>query len=131
MDAQNIPNGLHYITPYFTVERADLLLDFVLKAFDGVVIKVDRYKAGHVQHARIKIGNSIIMLNEAVEGYAAQISQMHLFVDNVDDRYKRALDLGATSIMRPNKRPHGDWMAGIKDPCGNIWWIATPDHKSS
>lgn len=121
-----MPEGLSSITPYFTVENADAFLAFVTSAFDGVVIKENRTEAGRVQHARVRIGNSVIMLNEATDGYPVLISQIHLFVDNTDLRYKQALDLGAHSIMEPNQRRHGDWMAGVKDPSGNIWWIATP-----
>lgn len=31
---------------------------------------------------------------------------------------------GAVSLMAPKDRPHGDRMAGVRDPCGNIWWVA-------
>lgn len=65
------------------------------------------------------------MLNESSEQYPVNISQMHLYVDDVDIAFSKALSAGAISTMEPNERPHGDRMAGIKDPCGNIWWIAT------
>ncbi|WP_367181351.1 VOC family protein [uncultured Roseovarius sp.] len=66
------------------------------------------------------------MLNESTDEYPANISQMHIYMEDADSAYQLALQLGATSLMKPNNRPHGDRMAGIKDPCGNIWWIATP-----
>ncbi len=66
------------------------------------------------------------MLNEANENYSANVSQMHLFVLDVDATFAKALSAGATAIMEPNVRPHGDRMAGVKDPCENIWWIAAP-----
>ena len=49
---------------------------------------------------------------------------MHLYVDDVEIVFSKALSAGAVSIMEPNERPHGDRMAGVKDPCENIWWIA-------
>ena len=88
------------------------------------LIKEDRYDDNRIRHARLRIGNSVIMLNESSEGYPANISQMHIYVNDADEAYARALHLGAISLMRPNVRPHGDRMAGIKDPCGNVWWIA-------
>ena len=66
------------------------------------------------------------MMNEANEDYSENISQMHLFVSDVEETFAKALSAGAAAIMEPNVRPHGDRMAGVKDPCGNIWWIATP-----
>ena len=118
------PSLQQTITPYFTVRDADQLIDFLVAAFGASLIKESRYDDNRIQHARLQIGNSVIMLNESSEDYAANTSQMHLYVDDVDGVYAQALQLGAISLMEPNDRPHGDRMAGIKDPCGNVWWIA-------
>jgi len=123
-----VPEGYQSITPYFTVTDADRLIKFLTVAFDAIVIKQSRYDDNRLQHARLRIGSSIIMLNESSDDYPANTSQMHLFVDDTDGIYNGALLHGATSLMEPNNRPHGDRMAGIKDPCGNVWWIAT--HRS-
>lgn len=127
MGEQRHPDGLHTVTPYFTVADADRLIDFAEAAFGAELVKLNRFEDGHVQHARLRIGDTTLMLNQASEAFAATVSQMHLFVDDADAVYENALTLGATSIMEPNLRPHGDRMAGIEDPCGNLWWIAT--HK--
>jgi len=113
------------ITPYFTVQGADRLIDFLVASFDADLIKESRYDDGRVQHARLQIGNSLIMLNESSADYPVNISQMHLFVPNADEAYELALQLDAVSLMEPSDRPHGDRMAGIKDPCGNVWWLAS------
>jgi len=118
-------DGLHAITPYFTVDDADKLIAFLIAAFGAVLIKEDRYDDNRVQHARLRIGDSIIMLNQSTNAYSPNISQMYLYVEDTDASYKRALELGAESLMEPNERPYGDRMSGIKDPCGNIWWLAT------
>jgi len=115
----------HTMTPYFTVRDADLLLTFLTAAFDATLVKENRDKNGRVQHARMRIGNSLIMLNEATDEYPPNVSQMHLYVADADDAHMTALRLGATSLMAPNDRPHGDRMAGVKDPCGNVWWLAS------
>lgn len=114
------------ITPYFTVAGADRLIDFLTAAFDAVVVRDSRYDDNRVQHARLRIGNSLIMLNDSTDDYPANTSQMHLYVSDADRGYELALRLGAVSLMEPNDRPHGERMAGIKDPCGNVWWLATP-----
>lgn len=117
-------NQLGTITPYFTVENADVFIEFLINVFAGKLIKENRYNDGSIQHARVCIGNSIIMLNQSTHVYPANVSQMHLYVNDVKHTYKIALEQGASSLMLPNKRSHGDQMAGIKDPCGNVWWIA-------
>ena len=124
-NSHNIPEGYHSITPYFTVKEADRLITFLVTVFDASVIKESRYEDNRIQHARLRIGDSIIMLNEETEVYPRNTSQMHLYVCDVDGSYETALKAGATILMEPNDRPHGDRMAGIKDPCGNIWWLST------
>ncbi|MEM9604068.1 MAG: VOC family protein [Pseudomonadota bacterium] len=120
------PPALGTITPYFTVTDADALIAFTVTVFDGEVVKEDRYADGTVQHARVRIGDSILMLNQATAAFSANVSQMHLFVETVEGVYTAALRAGAVSVMAPNIRPHGDLMAGVVDPCGNLWWIAQP-----
>lgn len=124
-ERRNTPEGYHSITPYFTVVGADRLIEFLTAAFDAVVIKENRYDDDSIQHARLRIGSSVIMLNESTDDYPPNTSQMHLYVDDTDQVYERALKLDGKPLMSPNDRPHGDRMAGIQDPCGNVWWIAT------
>lgn len=117
-------NILGTITPYFTVKDADTFIAFVLAVFDAELIKEDRYETGRIQHARLRIGESILMLNEATDTYPANQSQMHVYVDDVDARFAKALKQGALPLMQPNLRPHGDRMAGARDSFGNVWWLA-------
>ncbi|SMX44289.1 VOC family protein [Octadecabacter ascidiaceicola] len=114
------------LTPYFTVADGDAFIAFLETVFGGTVVKDDRYENGRIQHARVQFDDAIIMINEASDSYPANASQMHLEVADVEATYAKALAHGATSLMQPNTRPHGARMAGIKDPCGNTWWVATP-----
>jgi uncharacterized glyoxalase superfamily protein PhnB len=117
----------HVLTPYFTVKDADTFMAFLSDVFGAVVVKETRYCDGKVRHTRMRIGDSLLMLNESSDTYPANVSQMHLHVEDVDRVYAAALNAGAASLMAPNLRPHGDRMAGMEDPCGNVWWIAQPD----
>lgn len=125
----NLPNGLRSITPYFTVHDATTLINFLVAAFDATVILDNRYSDGAIQHARVRIGDSILMMNESTEEYPANVSQIHLYVEDVDSTFSKALEAGAVVLMEPNIRPHGDRMAGVKDPNGNVWWLATPNNE--
>ena len=125
-DVMSDVDGTGTVTPYFTVDDADRLIAFLTEAFGAVLFKDVRHADGQVQHARLRIGDSVIMLNESSAAFAANVSQMHLSVDDADATHARAVGLGAVSVMAPNDRPHGARMGGIKDPCGNIWWIASP-----
>jgi uncharacterized glyoxalase superfamily protein PhnB len=52
-------------------------------------------------------------------------STLYLYVPDADAVYQRALQAGATSTMEPTDQFWGDRMAGVEDPAGNRWWIAT------
>jgi len=53
------------------------------------------------------------------------ISSVHVYVEDVDKVYARALDHGATSLSEPRDQPYGDRSAGVQDTQGNYWWIGT------
>ena len=121
---QNKPHRFGELTPYFTVTDSDYFITFLSEVFAANIVKDSRYEDGTLQHARLQIGDSLIMLNQANGTYAAMQMQMHLNVANVDDTLAKAISKGATSIMKPMLRPHGDKMDGFCDPIGNIWWVA-------
>ncbi len=50
---------------------------------------------------------------------------LYLYVADVDATYRRALEAGATSLSAPADQFYGDRSAGVVDPTGNRWYIAT------
>jgi uncharacterized glyoxalase superfamily protein PhnB len=50
---------------------------------------------------------------------------LYIYVPDVDATYKKALALGAESLMEPSDQYYGDRNAGFKDGSGNQWWVAT------
>ena len=82
-------------------------------------------KLSYIMNAEVKIGDSFIMLSEARPEFGAMPTMIHLYVENADELYHRALQAGATSMMEPRDEFYGDRSAGVKDPTGNHWWIAT------
>ena len=115
------------LTPYFTICGADAFITFLVEVFGASVIKLDRHDDEKIKHARIKFHDDVIMLNEANEQYPAIESQTHLYVNSVKTTYQLALDRCSLGLMKPMRRPHGDIMAGFKDPFGNVWWVAERD----
>jgi PhnB protein len=65
------------------------------------------------------------MLGEANEQWSPMPGTIHLYVEDCDAAYRRALDAGASSLQEPADQFYGDRMAGVRDPVGNMWWIAT------
>ena len=125
MAVQPIPEGYSTVTPYLIVEGADTLLDFVKRAFGAEQrFRMDRAD-GTVGHAEVTIGNSVVMLAEAGEEWTAMPGGIHLYVEDCDTTYGRALDAGATSLQEPANQFYGDRSGGVRDPAGNVWWITT------
>jgi len=117
--------GPQTITPYLTVKRAEDLVEFVKQVFGGIEVLRTTGSAGGL-HAEVLIGESKLMIG----GYATveeKPTALHLYVPDADAVYKRALEAGATSLEEPVDQFYGDREAGVKDPTGNVWWIAT--HK--
>ena len=125
MAVDPIPDGYHSATPYLTVRGAETLLDFVKAAFDAEEISRMAREDGSLAHAEVRIGDSVVMLGEANEQWPPMPSTVHLYVGDCDATYLRALEAGATSLREPTDEVYGDRMAGVRDPVGDNWWIAT------
>ena len=125
MAVKPIPDGFHSVTPYLVVEGAGQLLDFIQQAFDGKVTERMEGPNGKIGHAEVRIGDSVVMLGETSSRSKPTTSAIYLYVNDTDAAYKRALQSGATSVMEPADQFYGDRNAGVQDPAGNFWWIAT------
>jgi PhnB protein len=123
--AKHIRAGYQTITPYLTVKRAEQLVEFVKQAFGGVEVFRTIGSAGGL-HAEVNIGESKLMIG-GYESVEEKPTALHLYVPDADAVYQRALEAGATSLEEPVDQFYGDREAGVKDPTGNVWWIAT--HK--
>ncbi len=119
------PEGFHTVTPYLLVEGAEALLEFAAKAFDAVEGTRHSLPDGKIMYADIKIGDSIVMISDAREEFGASPAMLYVYVDDVDATYQRALEAGGVSIREPTDEFYGDRAGGVRDPCGNQWWIAT------
>lgn len=123
--AESIPEGFHTITPYLIVREAAELIDFVKQAFGAEEYVRSTGSAGGI-HAEVKIGDSMVMIGGggAWEGTPTPTS-IHLYVNDADAVYTRAVQAGATSLYKPVDQSYGDREAGVKDLSGNEWFIAT------
>lgn len=80
---------------------------------------------GAIRHAELRIGDSVVEVSDGSAAFPAIASAMHLYVEDADAAYARALEAGATSVHAPVDQPYGDREAGVKDPAGNSWYLAT------
>lgn len=125
MGVKPIPEGYRSVTPYLVVEGAAAVLDFVKEAFGAEEkFRMDT-PHGTIGHAEVQIGDSMVMLGDAGDQNPAMPAMIHLYVDDCDATYERALAAGGTSEREPTDQFYGDRSAGVRDSAGNLWWIAT------
>jgi len=117
--------GFHTVTPYLVVAGAAQLLDFLKQALSAEEIFRAPRPDGSLQHAEIRIGDSMVEMGDATPQYPPRPSAIHLYVEDADVVYQRALQAGATSLYKPMDQEYGDREAGVKDLSGNHWYIGT------
>jgi len=120
-----IRSGFHTVTPYLIVDGADRLMQFVKQAF-GAEEKI-RVPAedGTIRHGEVRIGDSMLEFADAIAGWPAMPGAIHLYVEDADTVYRRALEAGGTPLHPFGVRDYGDREGGVQDPVGNKWYIAT------
>jgi uncharacterized glyoxalase superfamily protein PhnB len=129
-----IPDGFHTMTPHLVCRDAAKAIAFYEKAFGAKELGRSLMPDGKsIMHAMLQFGDSRLMLADefpqwkslgplAIGGTAVTL---HLYVEDTDQVYKRAIDAGATSKMAPTDMFWGDRYAQVVDPSGHMWAIAT------
>jgi PhnB protein len=131
-----IPQGLHTVTPQLTIDGAAEAIEFYRKAFGAEeTMRAPDPSGGKIWHAEIRIGSSILFVNDAFPemGAGANKTRLWVYVDGVDAAFKRATDAGCSVKMPLADMFWGDRLGGVVDKWGNEWTIAqhvkdmTPD----
>jgi PhnB protein len=135
--AKCVPEGFHTVTPYMTVRNAARAIEFYKQAF-GAVEKGGVMKSpdGKVAHAELQIGDSILMLGDEFPQMGALSPQstggagmgLHIYVEDVDSAFDRAVKAGATVEMPVADMFWGDRYGKLADPFGHKWSIGTHKH---
>jgi len=120
------PEGFGTVTATLRAEGAVRLIEFLAQAFGAIEIERTSGPSGEIRHAEVKVGATMVEVSEAHGQWKPTTGAFHLFVDDCDAMYERALRAGATSVMPPEDKPYGERSAAIDDPFGNQWYIATP-----
>jgi PhnB protein len=118
-----IPPGFNTITAYLIANDAPALIDFLVQGLGGKEI-LRHLHEGKIQHAQVQVGTSTIMLSEASSEYPAMAAAYYVYVENADTAHKNVLAAGAIEMMPVTNMPYGDRHGGVRDPFGNIWWLA-------
>jgi len=128
-----VPKGYRTVTPYMIAADGPALIEFAKQAFGAEEVFRAVGTAGGL-HGEVRIGDSMLMMGGGIPGRELRTTPnthaIHLYVPDCDVVYQKALQAGATSMDEPRDQEYGERSAGVKDPAGNYWYIATHQGKS-
>lgn len=136
MAVQPIPNGYEGVIPYLCVKDASTAIEFYKNIFGAEEVMRMPGPEGTIGHAELKIGGAIVMLADEVttddyfkspDSIGGTPVLLHVYVEDVDAVFKRALEGGARELRPLKDEFYGDRAGGIEDPFGHYWHIST--HK--
>ncbi|MBZ0202901.1 MAG: VOC family protein [Ignavibacteria bacterium] len=125
MSVKPIPAGFENVIPFLVCNDTQKVIDFAVDVFGAKVDDISKNDKGTIMHATIHIRSSAIMLSEASKEYPPNSAMIYIYVDNVDDVYKKGIEAGGESLREPTNEFYGDRSCGLKDISGNQWWIAS------
>lgn len=129
-----IPDGFHTVTPYLVVNGAADAIEFNKKAFGAEELyRSTCKKSNRIMNAKLRIGDSMVMLNDEFpdqgchgpsKDHRSPVT-IHLYVEDVDAVFGRAVAAGAEATMPVADTFWGDRFGQLTDPFGHSWSVAT------
>ncbi len=128
-----IPKGFHTLTPYLAIRGAANAIEWYGRAFGAKEVSRQYGPGGLILHARLQVGDSILMLSDIFPGsvhkspldLGSSSVTIHIYTENVDALWKRALDAGAQVDMPLADMFWGERYGQLRDPFGHSWSLST------
>ena len=129
-----IPEGFHTVTPSLTIRGAAEAIDFYKRALGAQEVGRMASPDGKIAHAELRIGDSMIFISDEFPNMGVTKSPqslggctgtLHLYVEDVDKSFQRAVDAGAKVAMPVADMFWGDRYGTFIDPFGHTWGVAT------
>lgn len=129
-----VPDGYPRVTPYLYVDGAAAAIDFYATVL-GATQRGDRMTGpdGRIGHVELQLGGSLIMLADEYPDMGAVGPRtvggtpvtLHVYVEDVDAVFARALANGATALRPVADQFYGDRSGSFTDPFGHRWNVAS------
>lgn len=133
-DIQAIPDGHSSVVPHLVVRGAAEAIEFYKVALGAEEIaRMPSPNGQGIMHAELKIGDGRIFLCDETPQMERWVSPkslngttvaLHLWSDNVDTLFERAVKAGAKVKMPLMDMFWGDRYGRIADPFGHEWSLA-------
>jgi PhnB protein len=116
-----IPDQYNRLMPYLIIPNAAGFIVFMKDVFDAEEQVTVLRSEGVIMHGELRIGDAVIMFADVTSEFAARPAGIFIYVDSVEDTYRKAIVAGAISVMEPMQQSYG-FACGFKDIFGNEWW---------
>jgi PhnB protein len=128
-----IPDGYPRVSPYLVVDGAAAAIDFYMSVFGATERMRMEAPGDKIGHAEIEIGDSLIMLADEHPEMGALGPRsvggtpvtLHVYVEDVDSVFERAIEAGAKEMQAVENQFYGDRRGRFEDPFGHHWHVAT------
>ena len=131
MRFESVPMAFHTVTPYLAIKGAAQAVEWYKKAFGAREFESDRQATpeGQMIHARIKIGDSIVMMSDIFSGSSIKDPMerghspvtLHIYTKDVDSMWKNAIEAGAKVDMPLDNMFWSERYGQLTDPFGHSW----------
>jgi uncharacterized glyoxalase superfamily protein PhnB len=119
------PAGYTSVAPYLIVDNARRTIEFLVAVFGAERLRSYPNPDGSLAHAEVRVGDTVVMLSDGSGGWPPLPCHVHVYVEDVDAVYRRALEAGAEPIQPPIRKDDEDKRGGFREPGGTTWWVAT------
>jgi PhnB protein len=130
-----VPEGYHTVTPSLTLDNAAEAIEWYKRALGAVENGRSVGPDGKIMHAELRIGNSVIMVHDAMMGMKGPKAMggspvaLYVYVEDADAVFNKAVAAGAQVYPGPmgqmGDQFWGDRSGSFSDPHGYSWTIAT------
>lgn len=120
------PENYNSLSPYLIADNAQRLVTLLKNIFNATELRRYDQPDGKIMHIELRIDDSVIMISDSTENYAANTTMLHLYVQDVMKTYETALEYGCKGLEKPvNKEGDPDTRGAFMDYAGNYWSVST------
>src|SRR4026208_707250 len=116
-----IPSHYNRLMPYIIIPNGYKFMEFMKNIFGATEQAIVPRSEGVIMHGELRVGDAVIMFADVTDQFEARPAGIFIYVEDTDETYKKAIDEGAASLMKPTQQPYG-YTCGFHDPFGNDWW---------
>jgi len=128
-----VPAEYPGVTPYLSVNDAVAAIEFYKRGFGATEVMRLPGPDGKLGHAEIKIGDALVMLADEFPEYGnlsprtlgGSAVRLHLYVEDVDAFFDKAVAAGAKVLIPLANQFYGDRSGRLEDPFGHVWLVST------